>query len=396
MRKRLRNVSKTYGDSKVFYDPAFQRRVVWERDNVNKYFESLTKDWALQSIVQADVEACLEFSVELGNDISESYFRDILSQGYKFISLDGQNRTKSIINVLSNNHTLSGIYKDADGELVNVQNVFFKDLPPRLKDHLNSGCSLTVHHVTEATKDDLSLIFRALNDGMPLNNQELRQANKTPIADWVRQMSARYSTAMARITREDHISRMADDENIAKLALCLVTDKNWELSSRKIDEWYTQGLTFNTLEDAGCPYDIKQIKRVEKILKMFSAVINNQTEYPKSKLVPKRLWYAVAYACEWMYDNNCQIASHADFFATLKKIDTRLAADSELQYSLARHKKLQDGDDPEQISPDHYYFRWQNLPHMSTYRKARKNALFNEIVKNKSSMKIRQKAKSAA
>ena len=191
----LKQFIKNFNNKKVYYDKAFQRRVVWTPANINKYFESLTRDWALQCITVADVEACRDHCKEVGELSSCDYFEEVISKGYKYISLDGQNRTKQILRFFSNLVTISGEFLDADNEPQRIQNTFFKDLESRLQDHLKTGCNVTVQTVEKATKDDLSRIFQALNDGQPLNDQEMRQATKTPVATWVRRQSQKY-TAM--------------------------------------------------------------------------------------------------------------------------------------------------------------------------------------------------------
>jgi len=400
----LNSFIKHFADNKVVYDKSFQRRVVWGSKNTNKYFESLSRGWALQSIVVADIDACKDYcgQEDVGDYTSVDYFDFFDPDGKKYISLDGQNRTKKTLAFFNNEITISGKFLDADGQEQLVQNSFFKDLPKRLQDHFKTGCNVTVQVVERATKDDLSLIFKALNDGKPLNDQERRQAIKTPIADWVRNNSATYSTMLKRMVPEAQRDRMIDDETIAKMAMVLMKNynhqyfktKDWGLSASHINDWYQLGVGFNTMDDSTCCYAKSEVARVEQIIKMMAAVIVKQKVYPQSQIVPRKAWWATLLACEWAHDNGFEIYDNVTFFKELKNIEDRIATDSESQYAKDRETKVKSNLDPDEVNREHYYFRWQNLPHQPPSRNKRRDALIAEVSKtsNLSKMTLRKKS----
>ena len=82
---KLKNVPKQLSEQKVYYDPAFQRRVVWQKEDLNKYFESLSRGWANAPISLACVEGCLSYSLEIEDQHSVDYFNDLSSKGYKYV-----------------------------------------------------------------------------------------------------------------------------------------------------------------------------------------------------------------------------------------------------------------------------------------------------------------------
>jgi len=401
----LNSFIKHFADNKVVYDKSFQRRVVWDSKNTNKYFESLSRGWALQSIVVADIDACRDHcgQEDVGNYTSAEYFENFVPDGKKYVSLDGQNRTKKTLAFFNNEITISGKFLDADGQEQSVQNSFFRDLPERLRDHFKTGCNVTVQVVEKATKDDLSLIFKALNDGKPLNDQERRQAVKSPIADWVRGTSATYSTMLKNLVPEVQRDRMIDDETIAKLAMVLMKDynhqyfktKDWGLSASNINDWYQLGVGFNTLEDPTCCYIESEVTRVEQIIKIMAAVVVKQKVYSQSKIIPKKAWWATLLACEWAYDNGFEIYDNVTFFKELKNIEDRIATDSESQHAKDRELKIKNGLDPDEVNKEHYYFRWQNLPHQPPSRNKRKDALIAEMGKTSNLSKLTLRKKSA-
>ena len=389
MRKTIRQFVREFNNKKVFYDPSFQRRVVWDKDDINKYFVSLTRGWPILDVVLADVEQCLEYSRLKGDLISEKYFDDIHCRGFKYISLDGQNRTKSILAVMDNKNTLTGEFRDADDQMIRVENVFFKDLPQRLQDRVITGCDIKVELSCDSLQSDLPYQFEALNAGVPLNAQEHRNAIQSPIAGWIRETSKYHEEAILRFTQKDDIKRMTDDENIAKLAMVLLRDKSWALDNASMDEWYKLGIGFNSLQDDGCPYKKVEIHRVESIFNMFCSVMNHQKLYPPSKMIPKRLWWGALYLCAWIDDNNLIISSQKDFFEKLKEIDDGLVRSSELTYATDCDNDIKNGGTGD-IKKDHYYFKWATAPHHPIARYKRRKALIDEAIKNKSQLSIRQ------
>jgi len=396
---KLTSFLKEFNDKRVYYDPRFQRRVVWGPSNVNSYFESLTKGWALNAIVVLDIDKCRDYSNEINNFSSAAYFQDKLDKGYKYISLDGQNRTKNTESVFNDEKTLSGDFLDSDNKLCKVENTFFKHLPQRLRDHLRTGCDVAVQTVERATNEECALIFQALNDGEPLNDQEMRQAINTPIADSVRHLSKKYTNMLERITKAKCIPRMEDDENIAKIMMALMEsyqdkERTWGLSSADIDKFYELGCSYNTVRDPDCPYLESEVERVDNILSILSAVVLNQVNYPASKVVPKRSWWAVTLAAGWIHDNDYEIRDYKKFFNDLKKIDDTLATESVTAYAEERRKALEASQDTNDVSPDRFYFKWQNLPHIYANRKKRRDVLVGEIKKNLKSLTLRKKSDS--
>jgi len=400
----LKNFIKEFNDKKVYYDPRFQRRVVWNTDNTNKYFKSLTRGWTITPIVVLEVDSCIEYSETVGDGPAAEYFEDVKSKGYKYISLDGQNRSKHIEDVYNSKTTVSGNLKDADGKFHDIKNKFLKDMDQRLIDHITTGCNVSVVVVKEATRDDASDMFQALNDGEPLNDQEKRQAIDTPIADVIRELSKEKKSTSVRILPKARISRMEDDEIYAKMLMVLFKEyrvdgktvaKSYGLSKFGINDFYNLGLGFSNINDPECPYLLSEIDRAKEIIKLFSAVMLHQTKVPNSQLIPRKNWWAVLHVCEWAFDNNYKIQDYSQFYDYLKSIDDKLATDSETQFSVDRQKKIASGLDPDEVTKQGYYFNWRSLPHQASPRANRHEALIEEVENNLTNLTIRLKSVNA-
>jgi hypothetical protein len=387
---QIKKFTEKYDNRSVYYDPAFQRRVVWSNHDISKYLVSLTRGWALTTIVVANVKECLKHCTKLGDESSMEYFQNILDQGYSYISLDGQNRTKSIINVLGNEVSISGNFRDADEKVVKIENKFFDNLPQRLKDAINHS-RVIVKVADPCPVEHLSELFRALNDGQPLNAQETRNSFISPIATWVRKISEKNTEALVRITKGVDITRMIDDENVAKMAMVLMDE--WDLRSGEIDRFYELGLTYSSLADPKSPYAAKDICRAESILGLWRHAIVKQKVYSaKSKLVAAKMAWAALYACEWAHDHGYYIKDYEQFFSELKKIDDDLSHTSNIAYVNERTRYLDAGVNPDDVSSEKYYFKWQHLPHRPHARRSRKKELYREFVSKASLLSLRKKA----
>lgn len=382
---------REFNTGRVLYDPTFQRREVWLKDHQWSFLESVSKGWVFGNIVILDIDACRVHCKALRDEAGESYFAKAGAAGYKYISLDGQNRSKALEKFYENKLQITGQFVDADGETHNIKNKHFKDLPQRLKDHFKSGSSIPVRVVSSITRLEAAQIFEDLQRGCPLNDQEKRNAKQTPMADTVRGLSERYNPLMTRCLSEKKLNRMQDDEMIAKTLMMLVNNYRspetgkaegqiWDLNSRAINKFYDLGKDIIKLLDPCGPYIEKEFRRALEILEIVNGVIINQGEYTVGKkLVPKRQYWATVHAATHVWDNGSEIYDYKKFFSKLLKTDQKLFIDAEQAYVAARSKLVAQGKDPDKIYRDNYYHRQCQLPHQAAARLAREKALIEEI-----------------
>jgi len=381
----VRNFVKKYASDKVYYDPSFQRRVVWGSKTLSRFIRSLTNGTAkLTTIVVVNIRDCLDWARETGDQYSVSYYEPLVEQGYIYISLDGQNRSKKIIDFVNNEIAVSGNFYDVGdpaNEIV-VTNQFFKDLSPELQLSIHNSM-LTVEETGTLSRTQLSETFYSLNNGVPLNAQEKRNSIICPISEKVRQLSSRHAKGLARVVKGDLIPRMADDELVAHMSMVLLENKpakntSWGLSESDTDMFYNMGVD-SDIDDDDYPYH--GMDRVEEILHQWDLVIQAQGVYPASKLVSAKMSWATLYACTWAYDNGYTINpdKRKEFFSALKKLDDGLATQSENSYATERTNYMKKGLDPDEVKKNNYYFNWTGLPHQTAARQKRINELIKEI-----------------
>ena len=396
MFKQVKKFIVDYSDAKVFYDPSFQRRGVWDNANGSEFVRSLTLGRAAYTnIVLVNVEKCLELANNNVDDMSSAYFSNLKEKGYKYLSLDGQNRSKAIINFMNNKITISTIIKDIKGETDEVSNKYFKDLTVE-QQYAIQLANVSVTIADEVSVCELSDVFRTLNSGKPLNSQELRNSFRTPIASFVRKLSIKHKCALERVVRENDIKRMGDDELVAKMLMVLLSNKPgkfnyWDLGSSDIDSFYNLGLSFLTLTDENSPYNRDSLRRTASIFQLWSNIILKQTYYPKSKLVSAKMLWGALYASAWVHDNDYIINDYVKFFNYLKKIDDDLITNAETAYTKKRTEYINKGVDPDEVAIHAYYHRWVNLPHQSKYRNLRINNLQEKIKISTRKLSLRKK-----
>jgi len=396
MNIQVQKFVKDYSNKKVFYDPSFQRRVVWDNTNISKYVRSLTLGRsAYTNIVLVDVDKCLELANDNVDDVSSKYFLNLKEKGYKFLSLDGQNRSKTIINFMNNEITITARIRDVKGNIEKVENKYFKDLT-QLQQYAIELSNVSVVIADEVSVEDVSDVFRTLNDGMPLNAQEMRNSFRTPIARFIRNISLKYGSALKRIVRENDFKRMGDDELIAKMLMILMENKPgkckyWDLGSADVDSFYRLGLSYYTLKDDNSPYNHEDLKRASSIFQLWSNILLKQTYYAQSRTISAKMNWATLYAAAWVHDNDYIINDYVKFFNHLKKIDDDLITNAETAYTKRRTEYINSGIDPDEVSVHGYYHKWINLPHQYKYRNFRINKLIKKLNSSTEKLSLRKK-----
>ncbi len=381
----VRNFVKKYSSDKVYYDPSFQRRVVWGSKTLSRYIRSLTNSTAkLTTIVVVNIRDCLDWARETGDQHSISYYEPLVQQGYIYISLDGQNRSKKTIDFVNNKIAVSGNFYDV-GDPANevaVTNMFFKELPLDLQLSIHNSM-LTVEETGTLSRTQLSETFYSLNSGVPLNAQEKRNSIICPISEKVRQLSSKHAKGLARVVKGDLVPRMADDELVAHMSMVLIENKpakntSWDLSESETNMFYEMGID-SDIDDDDYPYH--DMDRVEEILHQWDLIIQAQGVYPASKLVSAKMSWATLYACAWAHDNGYTINPdrRKEFFSALKKLDDELATQSENSYATERTRYMKKRLDPDEVKKSNYYFSWTALHHRSAGRQKRINEIVKEI-----------------
>ncbi len=384
---------KTYNNKKVYYDPRFQRRYgTWTLAMKRKFIHSLNRGWVCQNIIVVNIEKCLDDEEVQADPQSVSYYKDLLNRGFKYISLDGQHRTKVILEFFEDGFTLiADDYVDADGAIVTGGNKVFSKLAPRLKDQLKRLAHISVYELDAVRSGELSTIFLPQNPQKPLTAQQRRQALTTPVAAWVQNVAKDMQTVMSWFFKDDQIRDAYHDEAIAKMTMVLIRHYRsesiptlWSLSEADIDAWYKVGDTYHEMEDEGCDYSVTEFDRAKRILALWTRAMVEPFNYGEKSRgkMPKHLIWPLLWACEYVEDAGKEIQDQRAFSKEVQFVHNTLSKESEAAWTVLANEAYQSAD-PDRRPPakEPYYFKQKGIPHRHLSREMQKATFVAEFSK---------------
>jgi len=208
----------------IFLDESFQRGTdevsVWDIKQQSKFMKSVLSESAPSSFILVDVDAALEYHNEMGiDDESIEYFQEAQNNGYKYVSIDGNNRSIALLNFKKNKVKVpKGEYTLDDDRPVQVNSSrnTYNTLNDKLKQkYLETDLLVVIY--TKIAKNDMHKLFRNVNDGKHLNHQHIRQSHPSSIANYVREKRKQFKDALRLFyTPKDFTGEMKGDEWIAK------------------------------------------------------------------------------------------------------------------------------------------------------------------------------------
>jgi hypothetical protein len=306
--------------NKVGLDLSFQSEARWEPNTKTEYVTSLIKGMAPSRIIVANIESCMEEFIE--GDNNHEYFDKWYNLGKEYISVDGNNRTRTIDEYLNGQVTIAhGEYSLTDATvIIGENNDRFINHPKALKDHITNNIKISICEYVKATRSDLSELFTNINHGVPLNPQELRNAILVPYAEEIRKLAKQYNGAFKYIFKKGN-GRRVIDEQLVNLSVYYVYGATEGISKKDKDNAYEDNSTVwnnwkgakksieDTLElvesyaDAG-------FKDVSTLMNLFIAVCLVNKE--KRKIIDKQKFF------KWfMSTENARVGD------TTKLVDTK-------------------------------------------------------------------------
>lgn len=220
---RIRTLIDSYRAYGKFVAPEqFQRPQAWGKNDKRAYFESILMNRLEGGFVMVDLYLASKALDKVdSDDRAVGFFKDLILQGYKYITLDGNNRFSLIRDLLNGDYKIpTGTYQyilDNDDtireQFICSDNNTFDTLPEEIQS-LITDRALVISEYTQIHYEGLSDVFRNVNSGVPLNDQEIRNAMNTPWADWIR--SLRKKTAIKDLLNttkgRNHMYRLSGDE----------------------------------------------------------------------------------------------------------------------------------------------------------------------------------------
>lgn len=298
-------------------DFAFQSEGRWGPSEKTNYISSLVLGMAPSKIVICNISSCLKAAEQDSYDYH--YFYNWFKQGYKSISIDGNNRTMTINEYFNDKVTLkNNDYILNSGQVIHIDdsNNIWSKHPLPLRQYIENEVSVTVTEYINATRQNLTDLFRCINDGMSLNAQELRNAILCNYAAWVRKIKdLTYNSMLKKVfpTEKQRIRRVVDDYIVSmSIYATRGTGKDIQGASK----------THAYIDDSS---ESQTTKRAEKLIVGFSDFIEKNA---KSNLKDSSQLFNMFIAYVWLEDNGYVLKDEKIFYDWFMKTENRRAADS--------------------------------------------------------------------
>ena len=169
--------------------PAYQRGPIWSVNHQQLFIDSILR----------------------GYDIPKLYLRKLRDEPYAWEVIDGQQRLRAIWDFMENGFSLPEDADPVDGH--KVAGLYYENLPDPL-DQDFAAATLSIVEVDEAQEEEVEDMFLRLQNGVPLNSAEKRNAISGAVRDFVHETADTHKLMTVSVPFKN--SRYAHDEMVAQ------------------------------------------------------------------------------------------------------------------------------------------------------------------------------------
>ena len=205
-----------------FAPEEFQRPEAWGKDDRKSYFQSLLMNRLEGNFVVVDIELAIAKLEKIApTDRAYKFFRELSKQETEYIILDGNNRFKFLTALMNDEYQIpKGTYNyvvedDIHTLVVGKHNNVFSKLTKLVKKSIRER-QLIISEYVQIDYTGLSDVFTNVNSGVPLNNQEKRNAMDSQWSGWVRQIRKENSSLLISLFGPNYKFRLKCDEWIVQ------------------------------------------------------------------------------------------------------------------------------------------------------------------------------------
>lgn len=336
----------------VYIDRNFQRNFVWNRARRRAYNKAVLKRKSGTPITIACIESCLRYSRLVNCEDSIQKFEELLGWGYKYISLDGQNRSLTMQEFAEKATSLTMGETEhvctLTNESINLSNRLLKDFPPSIRGEFLQGTKVPVCVYTDYTYSELAAEFRDLNSSDNLNPMEWRNSYQTYFSTWIRSQVDVHKDFFVQWKGakeyETFSNRMDDRELYSIFSLYLggvfkdvlvpqlFDANNVGIKTKKVLDYLFECGESIQLNSTRCPYDPQKLTRVNKIMTSMTMAAPHLKRIGK---INKWQVWAFLSVFEWMHDNGHTIstADMREFVEMTNQVIKEERHDSKQQHS---------------------------------------------------------------
>lgn len=220
---KVRSLIDTVSNYRHSFAPEeFQRPEAWGKSDRKDYFSSLLMNRLEGNFVVVDLQLAYSKLKKLApNDRAYNFFEGLIEQGLEYIILDGNNRFKFLTSLMKDEWEIpKGTYKyvvedDILTLVVGAHNNKYSKLP-KLVQKVIAERDLVISEYVQINFTGLSDVFTNVNSGVPLNNQEKRNAFDSPWAGFVRKIRHENASLLISMFGTDYMRRLKSDEWIVE------------------------------------------------------------------------------------------------------------------------------------------------------------------------------------
>lgn len=228
-------------------DLAFQANKYsrWEPEQKSGYIQSVILGKAPSKFIFADADACLDAAQDRGEKGDIKYYQEKVDRGVKYINVDSNNRNNVIIAFMNNEIAIPHGKYNIQGAIVTVDedNDTYETLDPVLAEAFHESI-VTISVYMDATREELSELFRNVNDGKPLNHPEILNSYTTAVANTIRELADTYGDYFVNQGKwfsNGAINRRGIDQFIANMAFVFCYDIKKSISKTNMENFYRDG-----------------------------------------------------------------------------------------------------------------------------------------------------------
>ncbi len=323
----INELSTRQNDNEIYLDLAFQSSERWSAAAALAYLRSVFSGFTPNPIILAHVESCMKYCEErLGKDSDDyKYFASLHTNNVKYISVDGNNRTRAIMKFFNNllklkegtSYRISGAPILEFSNYTPTNTISFKGMPEKLKEYVRE-IKVPVFLVNEATRQELHDMFIAVNNGVSLNPQEKRNAIVCKVADEIRALAKKYDKMLRLYFSKGNCQRRIHEDFLVT-ALVHVT----------------HGFTNNiALEDKNKAYsdsspETKKLGRLKEVLKDMDSLIQYEAKTGSGRGIrSKASLFDMVMLVDYLHNQNISIIDDSKFFEWFTEHNNALRDDT--------------------------------------------------------------------
>lgn len=218
-------LSELQREGLIYLDDAFQSNCRWTVALNQAYMKSILLGHAVTPIILGDVNSLTaSCEVHYGEGSEEyKFFKNLQDQGYKYITIDGNNRDNCVCAFTKDEFPLiEGVYDIEEQDLprftAGKNDKIYSQLPANVKQYVE-GVKINILLITQCDRIGLAALFSKVNEGLSLNDQEKRNAIMCRFGNMIRDLVKENLKAFEIMYSQKNINRRHPDEFCVSVAV---------------------------------------------------------------------------------------------------------------------------------------------------------------------------------